>query len=123
MSEIQVASALPPNMDMEGGARAADLHFTPDGRWLYVSVRTSPSLAVFRVDGSTGMLAPAGHFPVAKEPRGFNIDPFGRFLVAAGLLTGTLTVYRIDPETGGLAKLADYPAAEGPNWIEFARLP
>jgi 6-phosphogluconolactonase len=81
------------------------------------------SLAVFRVDGSTGMLAPAGHFPVAKEPRGFNIDPFGRFLVAAGLLTGTLTVYRIDPETGGLAKLADYPAAEGPNWIEFARLP
>jgi 6-phosphogluconolactonase len=123
LSEIQVASSLPPNMDMERGARAADLHFTPDGRWLYVSVRASPSLAVFRIDGSTGLLAPAGHFPVAKEPRGFNIDPFGRFLLAAGLLTGTLTVYRIDPETGGLAKLADYPAAEGPNWIEFARLP
>ena len=107
----------------ERGARAADLHFTPDGKWLYASVRASVTLAVFRVDAVTGLLTPAGQFPVAKEPRGFNIDPFGRYLLAAGLLTNSLVSFRIDPETGALTKLAEYPAADGPNWIEFVRLP
>ena len=81
------------------------------------------TLAVFRVDGVTGLLTPAGQFPAAKEPRGFNIDPFGRYLLAAGLLTNSLVSFRIDPETGALTKLAEYPTGDGPNWIEFVRLP
>ncbi|MGZ5152699.1 MAG: lactonase family protein [Burkholderiales bacterium] len=123
LSEIQVSSVVPPDFDKERVARAADLHFTPDGKWLYASVRTSLTIAVFRVEGMTGLLTPAGHFPAAKEPRGFNIDPFGRYLIAAGLHTNSLTAYKIDSESGALTKLADYPTAEGPNWIEFARLP
>ena len=123
LSEIQISSAVPPNFQGERGARAADLHFTPDGKWLYASVRASVTLAVFRVDGVTGLLTPAGQFPAAKEPRGFNIDPFGKYLLAAGLLTNSLVSFRIDPETGALTKLAEYPAADGPNWIEFVRLP
>ena len=71
----------------------------------------------------TGRVTPAGHIPVAKEPRGFNIDPFGRYLVAAGLQTSSLTSYKINSETGALTKLADYATGEGPNWIEFIRLP
>ena len=122
LSEIQVSSAVPPDWDKEKIARAADLHFTPDGKWLYASVRASLSIAVFRVEGVTGLLTPAGHFPAAKEPRGFNIDPFGRYLIAAGLHTNTLTVNKIDAETGALMKLADYPTGDGPNWIEFVRL-
>jgi 6-phosphogluconolactonase len=81
------------------------------------------TLAIFGVDATTGRLTPAGHVPVAKEPRGFNIDPFGRYLVAAGQQTNTLSSYRIDPESGALTKLADYPTGAGPNWIEFVRLP
>lgn len=123
LSEIQICVASPPDFDKERNARAADLHFTPDGKWLYASVRASLTLAVFRVDGATGLLTAAGHFPTVNEPRGFNIDPFGRFLIAAGLLDKSLAAYKIDPETGALAKLADYPAAEGPNWIEIVRLP
>ena len=123
LSEIQVSSAFPPDVEKKASARAADLHFTPDGRWLYVSVRNTLTLAVFKVDATTGLLTPAGHFPTVKEPRGFNIDPFGRYLIAAGRLANCLVVYRIDPETGALGKLAEYPSAEGPNWIECVRLP
>jgi len=122
-SEIQIASTLPPNFTKEQSARAADLHFTPDGKWLYASVRASLTLAVFRVDAMTGRLTSAGHFPTVDEPRGFNIDPFGRYLLAAGLRANSLAAYRIDPDTGALGKLAEYPTAEGPNWIEFVRLP
>jgi 6-phosphogluconolactonase len=123
LSEIQVSSTVPPDFDKERIVRAADIHLTPDGKWLYASGRHPLTLAIFRVDAATGRLTPAGHVPVAKEPRGFNIDPFGRYLLAAGLHTSSLTSYRIDPETGALAKLADYPTGEGPNWIEFVRLP
>jgi len=123
LSELQISSAIPPGFDPGATARAADLHFTPDGKWLYASVRGSSTLAVFKVDGLTGMLTPAGHFPTLKEPRGFEIDPFGRYLVAAGRLTHSLVSFRIDAETGGLTRLAEYPTAEGPNWIEIVRLP
>ena len=123
LSEIEVVSTVPPDFDREKIVRAADIHLTPDGKWLYASGRHPLTLAIFGVDGATGRLTPAGHVPVAKEPRGFNIDPFGRYLIAAGLQTNTLTSYRIDPETGALTKLAEYPTGEGPNWIEFVRLP
>jgi len=123
LSEIQISSAVPPEFEAGRVVRAADLHFTPDGQWLYASVRAAPTLAVFRVDGTTGLVTPAGHFATAKEPRGFNIDPFGRYLLAAGLLTNMLVAFRINPETGALAKLAEYPMGDGPNWVEIIRLP
>ena len=123
LSEIQVSSALPPDFEKKVSARAADLHFTPDGKWLYVSVRSTRTLAIFSVDTATGLLTPAGHVPTVDEPRGFNIDPFGRHLLAAGRLANCLVVYGIDPETGALGRRAEYPTAEGPNWVEFVRLP
>jgi 6-phosphogluconolactonase len=123
LAELQTSSAFPPDVERKGSARAADLHFTPDGRWLYVSVRSTLTLAAFKVDVTTGGLTPAGHFPTVDEPRGFNIDPFGRYLIAAGRIANKLAAYRIDPETGALGKLAEYPTAAGPNWIEIVRLP
>jgi 6-phosphogluconolactonase len=123
LSEIQVSSIVPPDFDRERVVRSADIHVTPDGRWLYASGRAPLTLAIFRVDAVTGRLTPAGHVPVAREPRGFNIDPFGRYLLAAGLQANTLTSYRIDSGTGALARLAEYATGEGPNWIEFVRLP
>jgi 6-phosphogluconolactonase len=80
-------------------------------------------LVAFRADARTGFVTRVGHFPAAKEPRGFRIDPFGRYLLAAGLQANTVTSFRIDPENGGLNKLAEYPTGEGPNWIEIVRLP
>ena len=41
LSEIQVSSTVPPDLDKERIVRAADLHFTPDGKWLYASGRAS----------------------------------------------------------------------------------
>ena len=44
-----------------GGAPAtADIHLTPDGRFLYVSERTSSTLSAFRVNPDTGALTGVG---------------------------------------------------------------
>jgi 6-phosphogluconolactonase len=122
LRELQVSSTLPPDFDKEI-ARTADLNFTPDGKWLYTSIRAVPTLVAFKVDALTGLVTRVADFPAAREPRGFRIDPFGRYLLAAGLQANTVTSFRIDSESGALAKLAEYPTGDGPNWIEIVRLP
>jgi 6-phosphogluconolactonase len=108
---------LPPGFD--GKPWAADIHLTPDGRFLFASERTSSTLAGFRVDAATGQLTAIGSVPTEKQPRGFAIDPSGRFLAAVGELSDGMTVYAIDQTSGVLSKQASYPVGKKPNWVEF----
>ena len=50
--EVQVTTALPKGFD--GKPWAADIHRTPDGRFLYASERTTSTLAAFSVDSRDG---------------------------------------------------------------------
>jgi 6-phosphogluconolactonase len=120
LTELQFVNALPA--DFKGQPAAADLHVTPDGRFLYGSERKTSTLAGYRIDPEKGTLAPIGHFPTEKTPRGFNIDPRGRFLLSAGLDSNAMTVYRIDPQSGALAVAKQYPMGQQPNWIEIVDL-
>jgi len=121
LREKQSISALPP--DFQGKPSAADLHITPNGRFLYASERTSSTLAGFRVDPTNGTLSVIGSVPTEKQPRGFAIDPSGRYLLAVGQLSHGMSSYRIDGNTGTLTKLAEYPMGQNPNWIEIVDLP
>src|SRR2546425_2756385 len=121
LTEKQTVSALPP--DFQGKPSAADLHVTPDGKFLYASERTSSTLAGFRVDPAKGTLTPIGSVPTEKQPRGFNIDSSGRYLLAVGQLSHGLSSYAIDQATGKLTKLKEYPMGKNPNWIEIIDLP
>ncbi|MGH7311162.1 MAG: lactonase family protein [Candidatus Rokuibacteriota bacterium] len=121
LREKQVVSALPPGFS--GNPKAADLHITPDGTFLYASERTSSTLAGFQVDPATGTLAPIGSVHTEKQPRGFNIDASGRYLLAVGQLSHGLSSYRIDGNSGTLTKLKEYPMGRNPNWVEIVDLP
>jgi WD40 repeat protein len=78
---VQTIDSMPGGFD--GEPWAADIHLSPDGRFLYSSERRSGTLAAFRVDAGDGTLALVGHVPTEAQPRGFDITPDGRFLVAA----------------------------------------
>jgi len=117
----QTVTALPP--DFQGQPAAADLHITPNGRFLYGSERTSSTLTGFQVDPGTGMLSPIGSVSTEKQPRGFNIDPSGHHLLAVGQLSHGLSSYRIDADGGQLTKLKAYPMGKNPNWVEIVELP
>jgi 6-phosphogluconolactonase len=115
--EVQVTTALPKGF--EGKPWAADIHLTPDGKFLYASERTSSKLAAFRVDPKTGLLTPIDSYPTEKQPRAFNIDPSGRYLLSVGQLSNSMTSYAIDKATGKLSKLKEYPVGKNPNWVEI----
>ena len=114
---VQTVSVLPP--DFKGDKPwGADVHLTPDGRYLFASERTSSTLAQFRVDKTSGKLSRVGTWPTEKQPRGFAIDPSGRYLLAVGQLSTQMSAYRIDKTTGNLNAIGQYPVGKGPNWIE-----
>ncbi|TKI07400.1 6-phosphogluconolactonase [Martelella alba] len=98
---------------------AADIHITPDGRFLYTCDRTASVISCFAVSEDGSLLSLAGHQPTETQPRGFNIDQKGRYLVAAGQKSNHIGVYRIDDETGNLHPLARYEAGKGPMWVTF----
>jgi len=139
LTEVSSAVALPPNSKLGPGAPrgavggpdappprntdndiwAADIHMTPNGRFLYVSERTSSMLAAFSVDGASGKLTYLSSTPTERQPRGFAIDPKGRYLVATGEKSETISVYAIDPGSGALRLLNKYPTGRGANWVEI----
>ena len=121
LSLKQTVDARPPGLD--GNPAAADIHLTPDGRFLYGTVRTSNTIAGFAVDPATGLLDLIGHWPTEDHPRGFNICPRGRFLYAVGLQSHHLQSYRIDGSSGKLKPVNRQAMGQGPNWIEVVDLP
>ena len=120
LKDIEIVDTLPA--DFKEQPAAADLHVTPDGRFLYGSERKSSTLAGFRIDDTTGKLSAIGRFPTEKTPRGFAIDPRGRFLLSVGLDSNAMTVHAIDPQSGALSAVKQYPMGEMPNWVEIVDL-
>jgi 6-phosphogluconolactonase len=139
LTEVSSASGLPPESKLVPGAPrgpvgapggppprntdndiwAADLHLTPNGKFLYMTERTSNSLATFSVDGASGKLIFLGSTPTETQPRGFAIDPKGRFLVVSGEKSDTISAYAIDEASGAVKLIGKYPAGKGANWVEI----
>jgi len=114
---VGVAGAPPRNTDND--IWAADIHMTPNGKFLYITERTSHTLAGFSVDGASGKLTYLGSTPTERQPRGFAIDPKGRFLVASGEKSDTVSVYAIDQASGALKLQNKFPTGKGSNWVEI----
>ncbi len=121
----ETLSALPP--DWEGNSAAADVHITPDGRFVYVSNRdtrkledgapTKDTIAAFSIAPETGKLSLVGHYATEHFPRSFCIDTTGNFVYVAGQRTNQLAAYRIDRETGALERIGTYPTGKSPIWV------
>jgi len=101
---------------------AADLHLTPDGKFLYTSERNSNTIAMWKVDAASGEVTLIGHQPTEKQPRGFQVDSTGQWLLAVGQTSNGLTAYRIDTASGKLTPVASLPMGKNPNWVEIVDL-
>jgi 6-phosphogluconolactonase len=115
----QTVSALPPGFT--GTPWAADLRLAADHGFLYVSERTSSTLALLRM-GADGRLTVGGHWPAPAMPRGFAISPCERWLVCAGQMADAVTVSRIDADSGRLENAGEHAVGRNPNWVEMVEL-
>jgi 6-phosphogluconolactonase len=101
---------------------AADIHLTPNGKFLYASERSSNRLFSYRVDSQTGKLEKVGSWKTEKQPRSFAISPDGRYLVAAGQISNRLHSYMIHSATGELKQIHSITTGTNPSWVEIIQL-
>ncbi|MBX9785217.1 MAG: lactonase family protein [Chitinophagaceae bacterium] len=91
-------------IDFKGAKGSADIHVSPDGKFLYCSNRgDANSIAVFSINEETGILIPAGfQSTLGIHPRNFTIDPSGNFLLVANRDSDEVVVFKRDISTGML---------------------
>ncbi|MEX2581462.1 MAG: beta-propeller fold lactonase family protein [Verrucomicrobiales bacterium] len=130
LDAVQNVVTLPEGF--EGSITTADLHLTPDAKFLYVSNRDltdrkatsgESSIVGFRVDPDTGRLDLIGHTPCEHIPRSFAIDEAGEYVYVAGQMAEKLGVYRIDPSSGELERVQQLDTGPKPNWVVCGTLP
>lgn len=98
----------------------ADIHISPDGKFLYASVRLqNDGIAIFKVN-SDGTLTYAGYQSTGIHPRNFNITPNGKFLLVACRDSGCIQIFRRDTHTGLLSDTGRTIVLDKPVCIVFA---
>lgn len=119
LEEIQSVRTLP--VGYEGRNLPADVHVTPNGKFLYVSNRGHDSFACFSIDAGSGQLTLQDHIPTGgQEPRGFAIDPSGKFLLSANQNSKNIVTFLIDPSKGQLSRTRGEVDVSMPVCIKFA---
>ena len=102
LREIVTVSTLPNGW--VGENTCADLHISPDGKFLYGSNRGHDSIVSYMIDANTGMIKLIEHVSTqGKTPRNFAIDPTGNILLAANQNSDSIVTFFIDRKTGKLA--------------------
>jgi 6-phosphogluconolactonase len=106
----------------KGAKGSADIHLSPDGRFLYASNRgDANSIAVFAV-ASNGRLQLKGIQPtMGVHPRNFTIDPTGRYLLVANRDSDAVVIFRRSAKTGLLrdtGRRIDVPKPVCLQWLK-----
>ncbi len=125
LSEIQTLSMIKETSDaltVTSSSGGADLHITPNGRFLYATNRGTNSLTAFQLEDGTGLMNVIAQYPTEKMPRSFAIDPSGKYLYVAGQRSGTIAVYGIDSAVGTLKALKKYSVGRNPVWIQIVKM-
>ena len=122
----QTLCTLPKDFPEKGGA-AADVHVSPNGKFVYISNRDyskrpkgepqQSTIAGFKIDPQNGKVSHIGIFPTEHAPRSFCIDKTGNFLFVGGQHTHKLAAYRIDQCTGALTHLKTIDTPKAPIWL------
>ena len=101
---------------------SADIHFSPDGKFLYASNRLqNDGIAIFKVVPD-GTLTYAGYQNTGIHPRNFNITPNGKFLLAACRDSGCIQIFRRDTRTGLLSDTGRTIVLDKPVCISLQEL-
>lgn len=115
LTEIQ--SILSDSVKARGGA---DIHISPDGKFLYASNRLkADGLSIFKIDKTTGKLTKIGYQPTGLHPRNFAITPNGKFLLVACRDSNVIQVFRRNIKTGMLINTHQDITMSKPVCIQF----
>lgn len=97
----------------------ADIHLSPDGKFLYVSNRGMNTIAIFAFTEKESELKLIGHEETRGEmPRNFTLTPEGDYLLVANQNSDNIVAFQRNPITG-LLTFTDLINAKKPVCLLF----
>ncbi|WP_430809725.1 MULTISPECIES: lactonase family protein [unclassified Carboxylicivirga] len=107
-----------PN-DFTGKSYCADIHLSPDARFLYASNRGHNSIGIFSISDSGKELQAIAYEPVRGDwPRNFALTPDGALLVVANQRSHNLAAFQRDAQSGLLQYMSEIKA-DSPACVLF----
>ncbi len=99
---------------------SADIHLSPDGKFLYASNRLkADGIAIFSVNSQTGLLTKVGYQPTGIHPRNFVMTPDGKYLLVACRDSNVVQIFRRDAGTGLLEDTGKKIETSKPVCLKF----
>jgi len=121
LTEKQTITMLTP--DFNGVVGAADIHISPDGKFLYGSNRGDANdLAIYSVKRN-GILTHISNQPtLGRTPRNFVIDPSGNYLLVANQSSNEIVIFKRNKKTGKLYPLEERIKVSKPVCLKFVKM-
>jgi 6-phosphogluconolactonase len=89
--------------DFKGTFSSADIHISPDGKFLYATNRgEANNISIFKILKNGKLLSKGQVSTLGKGPRNFTIDPSGKFLLVAHQYTNDVVIFKRNINTGSL---------------------
>ncbi|MFV8367968.1 lactonase family protein [Flavobacterium sp. LB2R40] len=120
LKKIDETTILPK--DFKGSFSAADIHISPDGKFLYASNRgEANNITIFKILKSGKLVLKEQTSTLGKGPRNFAIDPTGNFLLVAHQYTNDIVIFKRNKTTGALVNTGKKIAMCSPVCLVFTK--
>lgn len=104
----------------KGTIGSADIHISPDGKFLYASNRGEENtLTIFSIKRNGKLKLVGFESTGGKTPRNFVIDPSGKYLLAANQETDNVAIFSRDMKTGKLTDTGNGFKISKPVCLKF----
>ncbi len=118
LSAKQTISMVTP--DFKGRLSGADIHVSPDGKFLYASNRGDANeIAIYSINRKGTLKLVGRQSVLGIMPRNFVIDPTGKFLLAANQVSNDIFIFRRNSKTGLLTATGKNIEVEKPVCLKF----
>jgi 6-phosphogluconolactonase len=109
--------------DFKGKVGAADIHVSPDGKFLYASNRGDANeLVIYAIDKNGKLKNVGRQETLGKVPRNFVIDPTGNYLLVANQSSNEVVIFRRDNKTGFISPTGKKIMVSKPVCLKFVEV-
>jgi 6-phosphogluconolactonase len=109
--------------DYKGEKGSADIHISPNGKFLYASNRgDANSIAIYTIDGAGKLHLKGFRATGGIHPRNFMIDPTGRFLLVANRDSDNIVIFFINQQTGLLSSTSKQINVPNPVCLKMLKM-
>jgi 6-phosphogluconolactonase len=94
---------LPVSGSFTSRTSGADIHFSPDAKFMYVSIRGLNNIAIYSVNSKSGKLTFIGlEDGRGEHPRNFCVDKKGEYVFVENMRSNNIAVFKRDKKSGKL---------------------